>query len=194
VNPSSLDVFAVLLVACAAAGQSSPPPLAAPDTQRVVRIAGREISESSARASATISAVSNPVKAGHKAKVHVIFENRSDHDVGFADSIVVFDVRDVQGVLPSETYLGCVAHFFSPCYKEREAQPVHDGAQIQGPTPPLPPPIAPHKKLEWDQTLNEQYDLSSPGTYVVFGYVHILDEDGEDAGTFKTNKIKFEIQ
>lgn len=191
-NIRSVYVLLVALAAYAATAQSPQASKPVVDNGHSTGAVHRDISESSALASAVISTVRNPATVGDGVKIHVVIQNRSDRDIELADSIVVFDARDGNGALPPETYLGCLAHYFSPCYKTAKPT-VHAGAQLQGPTLPLPT-IAAQQSLAWDQALGAQYDLSHPGTYTVVGYVHILDDGGQDAGTFKTNKIKVTVQ
>ena len=102
----------------------------------------------------------------------------------------MFDTRDSEGPLLPETEHGCEVHYFSSCFKSADSIP---GVRIGGPAP-APATIPAHNKIETAALLNAEYDLSRPGTYTVVGYVHILDENGHDAGTFKTNKIKIAVQ
>ena len=153
------------------------------------------VADSSSLASATISAGHGVFKAGASIKIHLVLQNRSDHNIGLlppsrtAPSLV-FDVRDNRGALVPETHHGCEIHYFSSCYQPEE---LHRGVIIGSPAP-ASAVIAAHTKSATDVLLNAEYNLSVPGTYTVVGYEHILDENGNDAGTFKTNTISITVQ
>jgi hypothetical protein len=152
------------------------------EPEHIIGVVHRDIAESSPLASATISALQSPVKAGEPVKIRIVIENRSDHEIVLPDfGAFVFDARDSNGDLLPETDIGCVFHFFSPCHKYKK---MGEG---------LVATISAHKKYEWDTLLNTEYDLSRPGTYTVVGYVQIF-ADGSDHINFKTNKIKITVQ
>jgi hypothetical protein len=153
------------------------------EPDQVIGIVHRDIAESSPLASVTISAAKHTFKVGEEINIHWVLVNLSDHDLLLEPDSSVADVRDADGALPPETDLGCLSHFFSPCYKFRE----------MGKGPPVA--IPPRKKYVLDGVLNPAYDLTKPGTYTVVDYVHLCDENGEEAtGFFKSNTIKITIE
>jgi hypothetical protein len=150
---------------------------------RIIGIQNRKIADSSPSVSATISPALGPAKAGSAVKVHLVVENTSDHEIAFWGALVMFDVRDENGKLAPETPEGCALHFFSPCYSVTE----YNGSELSSPLLRL----VPHKKLEDDEDLTQEYDLSQPGSYTAVGYLCSLVDQGP--GCFRTNTIKITV-
>jgi Carboxypeptidase regulatory-like domain len=145
----------------------------------IIGIQNKKIADSSPSVSATISPALGPVKAGSAVKVHIAVENTSDHEIAYENALVMFDVRDENGKLPPETPEGCTFHFFSPCHT--------DG----GMGLPFSGGLIPHKKVEEDEDLTVEYDLSQAGTYTVVGFLCYLV--GEGPGCLRTNTIKITV-
>jgi hypothetical protein len=164
------------------------PPVERPP-RPVIGVVPQEIADSSPVISATITAPScapaNTFNIGSDINIHIVLQNRTDHDVRYLEAslrgihgLVNYDVRDNNGDLPPETELGCGRHFFSPCHTETGTRAL------------VPPPIAPKGTLEKDWHLNAEYELA-PGTYTVVGYVCGMQEGPE---CFKTNTIIITVE
>lgn len=145
---------------------------------RIIGIQNIKTADSSPVVSATLSPALSPAKVGSAVKVHMVVENTSDHEIHYGTPLIAFDVRDENGKLPPETPLGCTLHFFSPC---------HDDRQLSS----MVGILVPHKKLEEDEDLTLDYDLSHPGTYTVVGYVRYFSDGA--AEYFRTNTIKITV-
>jgi hypothetical protein len=138
-----------------------------------------------------IISAQSTIKAGTPVKVHLILQNRSNRSIGLPPTplffpAIVFEVREGSDTRPPETKHGCQVHYFSSCYS-----PWRGG--ILGPALNAAI-ISAHQKIEIDALLDTEYDMSHPGTYTVVGYQDIVDENGNDAGIFKTNTIKTTVK
>jgi hypothetical protein len=157
-----------------------------PDTPRIgpmlIGAFHSHMAVSSPFASATLRAVVNPVKAGSAIMVHFTIENLSNSDLVVSDNLFpVFDVRDRNGKIATETTNGRGVHFFSPCYTgQRQPWSPYPAHGI----------IPAHGRRDGDGYISGEYQLP-PGTYTVVGYVcGILD--GPEC--FMTNTITITVE
>jgi hypothetical protein len=184
---SVLSAFAIALLVLTATAQSDAPVgrPAGGEPPHPVGAVHREVADSSPVASATLSPIQNPVKAGSITKVHFVLENRSDHAIKYI-GFPVLDVRDENGNVAPETINGRGMHFFSPRHTEGGA----GNTYIGGGAYTLRGIIPVHGKLEEDGFVNSEYELT-PGTYTVVGYVCGMKEGPE---CFKTNSVKVTVE
>jgi hypothetical protein len=157
------------------------PILVDPRIPRVIGPVHREIADSAPDVSVVISASASPGKVGSPVTIHVVYRNTSDHDIYLGNEPTLFDVRDASGNLAPETEIGCMYHFFSPCHTDKEPDTsIMSFSRLR-----------PSSREEIDLEISDEYKISNPGIYAVFGYICGVSGVTE---CFKTNTIKIRVE
>jgi hypothetical protein len=173
------------------ANQAAPSKQIVTQTVDVVAREPKDIPQGSAEATAKLVLHSRSARIGEPMDVGFKLTNNSRRTIGYLEPLVFLDLRDRKGHLAPETELGCLAHPLSPCQAK---------AGLRKPRRiPKWSVLPPHAEENSTLPLSGFYDVKTPGSYWLTGYVCGLKLGPEfvaNAGPecFKTKRVKLKLQ